>query len=110
MQDISCGTEPNIHVIAVSVQSGDPFQVQQQAMLSKPPDYETAVGCKPPTYDEAVRISPATFLHSIHSCPGVAVTLADTVAAAAPVPVNNQPLSSRPASCAIDCPRCGGDV
>lgn len=100
MQEISC-TEPNIHVIAVSVQSADPFQIQQQqqAALTKPPDYETAVGCKPPSYDEAIRITPAPFLH----LPPATVSLTDSGA-----PVSNQTRSTQPASCAIDCSRCGG--
>ena len=49
-------------MIAVPVQGGDPFQMQQQMMTSKPPDYETAIGSKPPSYDEAIRISPGAFL------------------------------------------------
>ncbi|KAI9554227.1 hypothetical protein GHT06_019499 [Daphnia sinensis] len=94
-QDTSCSTEPNIHVIAVSVQNGDSFHQQQQGnSLTKPPDYETAVGCKPPSYDEAVRISPAAFLHP-YSC-SVSVTLPDSG-----VLVNSQ-LSSRPSCPAID--------
>ncbi|EFX86571.1 hypothetical protein DAPPUDRAFT_307779 [Daphnia pulex] len=87
-QEVSCGAEPNIHVITVSVQNGDSFQ-QPASILTKPPDYETAVGCKPPSYEEAVRISPAVFLHQ-NSYP-VSVTLPDSAA-----PVSTLAPPSRP--------------
>lgn len=95
LQDVSCSTEANIHVIAVAVRNGDSLhQLEQGNIITKPPDYETAVGCKPPTYDEAVKISPAAFLHP-YSCP-VSVTLPDTA-----VHVNSQ-LPGRPSCPAID--------
>lgn len=94
---MACATEPNIHVIAVSVQSTDPFDASQQAILSKPPDYETAIGCKPPSYDEAVKLSPHTFFH-LNSCPATSVHSGISPSLSA--------LTSRPDYVRSDYPRC----